>query len=444
MNNIQLSDHFTYNKLIRFTLPTIVMMIFSSIYGVVDGIFVSNIVGKDAFAAVNLIYPAIMILGSIGFMIGTGGSAIVSKTLGEGDNEKANRYFSMLIYLELILGVIFTIIGIIFIKPITYLLGATEELAPYCITYGRILIMGLTFFFLQMTFSSFVVVANKPKMGLYVTVAAGVSNMILDFLLIYVFKMGIFGAGLASVASQIVGAGIPLVYFARKNNSLLHLTKTHFELKPIIKTCTNGSSEMVTQLSMSLVNMLYNLQLMKYAGSNGVSAYGIIMYVGFIFVGVFVGYSVGSAPLIGFNYGAKNNDELKNILKKSLILLGTSSAVLTILAEIFAKPLASIFVSYDLELFEMTTIAIRLFAISYLLNWFNIFASSFFTALNNGLISAIISFVRTFIFEVSMIFLLPIFFGLNGIWLSVVVAEFLSLLLSLFFMIKNGKKYGYV
>lgn len=443
MNNIQLSDHFTYNKLIRFTLPTIIMMIFSSIYGVVDGIFVSNIVGKDAFAAVNLIFPAIMILGSIGFMIGTGGSALVSKTLGEGDNEKANRFFSMLIYLEIILGLIFTVVGLIFIKPITYMLGATEELAPYCITYGRVLMIGLTPFFLQITFESFVIVANKPKMGLYVTVIAGVANMILDFIMIYLLKMGIFGAALASITSQFIGAGIPFIYFSRKNSSLLHLTKTNFELKPILKVCTNGSSEMVTHLSMSLVNMLYNLQLMKYAGANGVSAYGIIMYVGFIFVGVFVGYAVGSAPLIGFNFGAKNNDELKNILKKSIILLGSSAVVLTILAEIFAPSLASIFVGYDDELLAMTTNAIRLFAISYILNWFNIFASSFFTALNNGLISAIISFVRTLIFQVSMIFVLPLILGLNGLWLAVVVAEFLSLLLSLGFMFKNSKKYGY-
>ena len=443
MNNIQLSDHFTYNKLIRFTLPTIIMMIFSSIYGVVDGIFVSNIVGKDAFAAVNLVFPAIMILGAIGFMVGTGGSALVSKTLGEGDSEKANRYFSMLIYLDIILGMIFTIVGFFFIEPITYLLGATEELVPYCIIYGRVLMIGLSFFFLQITFQSFEIVANRPKMGLYVTVIAGVSNMILDFVMIYLLKMGIFGAALASITSQFIGAVIPFVYFARKNSSLLHLTKTNLEFKPILKACTNGSSEMVTHLSMSLVNMLYNLQLMKYAGANGVSAYGIIMYVGFIFVGVFVGYAVGSAPLIGFNYGAKNYNELKSILKKSIILLGSSAVILTILAEIFAPSLASIFVGYDKELLDMTTNAIRLFSISYIINWFNIFASSFFTALNNGVVSAIISFVRTLVFEVSMIFVLPLILGLNGLWLAVVVAEFLSLLLSLGFMFKNSKKYGY-
>jgi len=441
---IKISEHFTYKKLIKFTLPTIVMMIFTSIYGVVDGIFVSNVVGKDAFAAINLIMPALMILGSLGFMIGTGGSAIISKTLGEGDTERANKYFSMLIYLEIILGIIFTILGIIFIKPITNLLGATEELAPYCITYGRIILIGLVAFFLQNSLQSFIVVANKPQIGLIVSIIIGITNMILDFLLVYVLKMGVFGAGLATIISQFIGAGVPLIYFARKNSSLLRLRKTKFELKPILTTFANGSSEMVTNLSMSLVNMLYNFQLMKYAGANGVSAYGIIMYVSFIFVGVYLGYSVGTAPIIGYNYGAKNNEELKNVLNKSVKLLGISAIILTLLSEIFAKPLASIFVSYDMDLFEMTTKAIKIFSISYIISWFNIFASSFFTALNNGLVSAIISFLRTLVFQIAMIYLLPIWWGLNGIWIAVLVAETLSLFVSVGFLIKNKNKYGYI
>ncbi len=441
---IKISEHFTYKKLIKFTLPTIVMMIFTSIYGVVDGIFVSNVVGKDAFAAINLIMPALMILGSLGFMIGTGGSAIISKTLGEGDTERANKYFSMLIYLEIILGIIFTILGIIFIKPITNLLGATEELAPYCITYGRIILIGLVAFFLQNSLQSFIVVANKPQIGLIVSIIIGITNMILDFLLVYVLKMGVFGAGLATIISQFIGAGVPLIYFARKNSSLLRLRKTKFELKPILTTFANGSSEMVTNLSMSLVNMLYNFQLMKYAGANGVSAYGIIMYVSFIFVGVYLGYSVGTAPIIGYNYGAKNNEELKNVLNKSVKLLGISAIILTLLSEIFAKPLASIFVSYDMDLFEMTTKAIKIFSISYIISWFNIFASSFFTALNNGLVSAIISFLRTLVFQIEMIYLLPIWWGLNGIWIAVLVAEILSLFVSVGFLIKNKNKYGYI
>lgn len=440
---IAISEHFTYKKLIKFTLPTIIMMIFTSIYGVVDGLFISNVVGSNAFASVNLIMPAIMILGAFGFMIGTGGSAIVSKTIGEGDNKKANEYFSMLIYFEIILGVIFTIIGLFVLEPVARLLGATDGMMEYCLTYGRILLCGTTFFLLQNSFQSFIVVANKPQFGLIITVIAGVTNMILDAIFVYICKWGVAGAAWATIISQVIGAIIPLTYFIKKNSSLLKLVKTKFELKPILKTCSNGSSEMVTNLSMSLVNMLYNAQLMKYAGADGVTAYGIIMYVGFIFTGVYFGYSVGTAPVIGYNYGAENTDELKSLLKKSLKLLGIASIVLTALAEIFAGILANIFVSYDIELVELTSNAIRLFAISYIISWLNIFASSFFTALNNGLVSAIISFLRTLVFQIIMILLLPTLFGLNGIWLAVVVAEVSSLIISIFYLIKNKKKYQY-
>lgn len=441
--NIQLSEHFTYKRLIRFTIPTIIMMIFTSIYGVVDGIFVSNCVGSEAFAAINLIMPALMILGSIGFMIGTGGSAIVSKTIGEGDTKKANEYFSMLIYLIIIIGIILTIVGILLVRPISILLGAKGNILEACVTYGRVLLIALTAFLLQNSFQSFLIVAEKPQLGLIISIISGVINMLLDFLLIYVFQLGVLGAALATAISQIIGVMVPFIYFVRKNSSKLRLTKTKFQLKPILKVCSNGSSEMVTNLSMSLVNMLYNLQLMKYAGSNGVVAYGIIMYVGFIFTGTYLGYSLGSAPIIGYHYGAGNKDELKNLLKKSLKLLLITSITLTAFAELLAKPLSRIFVNYDAELLAMTTNAIRLFAISYLISGLNIFASSFFTALNNGAVSATISFLRTFIFQIAMIYILPTFMGINGIWLAVVVAEMLALVVSILFFIFNRKKYEY-
>ncbi len=441
---IGLSEHFTYKKLIKFTLPTIIMMIFTSIYGVVDGLFVSNIVGSNAFASVNLIMPAVMILGTVGFMFGTGGSAIVSKTLGEGDNKKANKYFSMFIYLEIILGIIFTIIGLVAIEPIAKLLGATEDMMGDCLTYGRILLIGMVAFILQNSFQSFMVVAEKPNFGLGISIASGLTNMILDFLFIAVFKWGVAGAAIATITSQFVGAIIPLLYFFRKNNSPLQLGKTKFELKTIIAACINGSSEMVTNLSMSLINILFNMQLMKFAGTNGVSAYGIIMYIGFLFVGTYVGYSVGTAPVISYHYGANNKEELKSLLKKSVILLGIVAVVMTILAEILAKPLASIFVSYDKELLDLTVMAIRLYSLSYIISWFNIFASSFFTALNNGFVSALISFLRTLVFQVIMIFLLPAIWGLNGIWLAVVFAELLSIIVSIICFIKNRKKYEYI
>lgn len=440
---IQLSDHFSYSKLIKFTLPTIAMMIFTSIYGVVDGVFVSNCVGSDAFAAVNLIMPIIMILGSVGFMIGTGGSAIVSKTLGEGKKEKANEYFSMLVYLCVVSGVILSVIGIIFTGPIAVLLGAKGSIAKDCVTYGRTVFFMLTGLFLQNAFQSFLVVAEKPKLGLFVTLLAGFTNMFLDFLFVYVLRFGVFGAALATGISQFVGSVIPIIYFAGGKNNVLKLTKCRFNKDIIIKTCINGSSEMVTNMSMSLVNILYNMQLMKYIGTNGVVAYGIIMYVGFIFVGTYMGYAVGSAPVISYHYGAGNKDELKNLFKRSLTIIIVSSVVMTLIAEIIAGYLAGIFVSYDNNLLELTTEAIRIYAVSYLISGINIFASSFFTALNNSVVSAVISFMRMFVFQIVMILFLPVVLGISGIWTAVIAAEVLSVVISVMFLVKNRKKYSY-
>lgn len=440
---IQLSEHFTYGKLIKFTIPTIIMMIFTSIYGIVDGIFVSNCVGSDAFASINLIMPVLMILGAVGFMIGTGGSAIVSKTIGEGKKEKANEYFSMLIYLLIIVGSILTILGIAFIRPIAQTLGAEGKMLRDCIIYGTTILIALTAFLLQNAFQSFLIVAEKPTMGLIISVIVGVTNMILDFLFIYVLRLGVFGAALATGISQLIGGVVPFIYFSRKNNTQLRLVKTKFNWKAIRKACTNGSSEMLTNISLSLVNILYNMQLMKYAGADGIVAYGIIMYVGFIFIGTYVGYSVGSAPIISYHYGAENKEELKNLFKKSLKLMGITSIVMTLLAEILAKPLASIFVSYDKQLLDMTIIAIRLYSISYIISGLNIFSSSFFTALNDGLVSAIISFLRTLVFQVISILIFPVIWGLNGIWLAIVFAEALSLIVSVAFLIVKRKKYKY-
>lgn len=441
---IQLSEHFSYIKLMRFTIPTIAMMIFTSIYGVVDGLFVSNIVGSEAFAGVNLIMPALMMLGSVGFMVGTGGSALVSKTIGEGNKKLANRYFSMLIYFLLIVGIVLSILGNVFIRQISELLGAKGEMVDICSTYGRTLLCSLPFFMLQNCFQSFLVVAEKPAMGLCVSVIAGLSNMVLDFLFIYVFRLGVFGAALATAISEFVGAAIPLIFFIRKNNSPLKLIKTKLELKPILRTCSNGSSEMVTNISMSLVNMLYNLQLVKFAGYDGVVAYGIIMYVGFIFSGTYLGYCVGVAPIVGYHYGAANTAELKNLFKKSLFLLSSAAVVLTSCAELLSSVLAGIFVGYNQDLHDMTTNAIQLFALSYIISGINIFASAFFTALNNGLVSAVISFMRTLVFQIAFIFILPELLGLNGIWLSVVGAEICSLIISVSFFVANRKKYKYV
>lgn len=442
--NISLSDHFTYKKLLRFTLPSITMMVFTSIYGVVDGLFVSNFAGKTSFAAINLVMPFIMVLGGIGFMIGTGGTALVSKVLGEGDREKANRYFSMMIMLTAILGVILTVIGIVFIRPVAYFLRATDEMIDDCVIYGRIVIGFTVSFMLQNVFQSFLIAAEKPKLGLIATVTAGVTNMILDALFIAVFKWGVAGAAIATGISQCVGGIFPFIYFIRPNTSLLKLVKTKLELRPLINACANGSSELMSNISSSLVSMLYNWQLMNYVGEDGVSAYGVLMYVQFIFIAIYVGYAIGCAPIVGYHYGAQNDSELKNMLKKSTILMGGSGIVLTALAMALSASLSKIFVGYDEGLYSLTMHAFKLFSFSFLLAGFNIFVSSFFTALNNGGISATVSFLRTLVFQTASVIILPIFFDIDGIWWAITVAEVFAFIISLTFLIAKRKKYRYM
>ena len=442
--NIQLSDHFTYRKLLRFTIPSIAMMIITSIYGVVDGLFVSNVVGAEAFAAVNLIMPFAMIFASVSFMLSTGGSALVGKIIGEGNVEKGNQIFSMLVYLIVGIGILFGIFGIVFLEPIAIMIGATEELLQYSIPYGTILFISLPFFMLQTTFQVFFVVAEKPHMGLIISIAAGLTNVFLDFLFIYFFRWGVTGAAAATAMSEIVGGMIPFIYFLRKNTSTLRLVRPKWNGKAVIKSATNGASEMLTNLSMSLVSVLYNFQLIKIAGADGVAAYGVIMYVTFIFSGIFIGYSIGSAPLMSFNYGARNSKELKNLFKKSLILIGLASLVLVLIAEFLATPLARIFVGYDLELLIITSRALKLFSLSFLFSGINMFASSFFTALSNGFVSALISILRTLVFQVIMIFLLPLLFGLDGIWLAVVVAELLTLFFTIFAFLVTKRYYRFM
>ena len=440
---IQLSEHFTYKKLLRFVLPSIVMMIFTSIYGVVDGLFVSNYVGKTAFAAVNLIMPFLMAISALGFMIGTGGSAIVAKTLGEGKKKQANEYFSMLVYLTLIGGIVLSALGILFSPLIARGLGADGALLTNCVLYARITLLSMPAFMLQNVFQSFFVTAEKPKLGLGVIVIAGVTNMVLDFLLVGVFQIGLAGAAFATVTSECIGGLFPILYFARKNSSLLKLGRTHFNGKIFLCACGNGSSELMTNLSSSIVNSLYNIQLMNLAGENGVAAFGTIMYVNFIFIAIFLGYSIGSAPLVSYHCGAGNHDELKNLFQKSLRLIGIWGLMLFILAQLIARPLAAIFVGYDADLFSMTQNGFRIYCIAYLINGFNIYGSSFFTALNNGLISAAISFLRTLVFQLAAVLLLPLLLGINGIWSAVAVAELLTLGLTVTFFVRNRKKYHY-
>ncbi|MEE1396423.1 MATE family efflux transporter [Ruminococcus sp.] len=442
-SRIQISDHFTIPRLLRFVFPSIIMMIFTSIYGVVDGFFVSNYVGKTPFAAVNLIMPLLMAIGSIGFMLGTGGSALVAKTCGEGDSERANRYFSMTIYTALLLGTILAAISFCLIRPIARLMGADGAMLEYCVLYARILVCTLPLFMLQNMFQSFFITAEKPKLGLYVILAAGISNIVLDFLFIAVFRWGLAGAAIATSIGELIGGLVPILYFSRPNTSRLKLVRTKLEWRPIWRSCSNGASEMMTNLSMSLVNTLYNLQLMRFTGEDGVAAYGVIMYVNFIFVAIYMGYSIGSAPIVGYHYGAKHQEELRGLLRRSLWILGIGAVLLTVAGELFSSLLSKIFVSYDDALFAMTRHGFRLYSLSYLLCGFNIFGSAFFTALNNGMVSAVISFARTLVFQIVCVLVLPIFLKLNGIWISILVAEFLGILVTASLLIANRKKYSY-
>ena len=441
---IQLSDHFTYRKLFRFCLPSIVMMVFTSIYGVVDGLFVSNFVGKVPFAAINLVMPFLMILGGFGFMIGTGGCALVAKTLGEKDTERANRYFSMLVNLTAVLGVILSVIGIVFMRPISVMLGATEAMLQDCVVYGRVVLVFNSAFMLQNVFQSFLTAAEKPKLGLAVTVAAGVTNMVLDALFIAGFRWGVTGAALATGISQCVGGILPFIYFLRPNKSLLRLVRTGFEADILLKTCGNGSSELMSNISGSLVSIVYNFQLLRFSGENGVAAYGVLMYVQFIFIAIFIGYTIGTGPVVGYHYGAGHHDELKNLLKKSFLLMGTAGIVMMLLSRGLAHPLAAIFVGYDAELLAMTVHAFKLFSFSFILAGFNIFTSSFFTALSNGGISAAISFLRTLVFQLLSVLLLPLVLGLDGIWWAITVAEAFAFVISVGFLAAKRGRYHYM
>lgn len=442
--NIQLSDHFTYRRLIRFVIPSVAMMILTSIYGVVDGLFVSNFVGKTPFAAVNLVIPFTMILGAFGFMLGTGGTALVAKTLGEGRQEEANRIFSMLIYFALGLGILLTIFGIAVLKGIVIKMGADDAMLRHCMIYGRIVLLGIPFYMLQNMFQNFLIAAEKPQLGLIVTIAAGVTNMVLDALFIAVLGWGVAGAAAATALGQCVGGLVPFVYFARKNSSKLSLVKTRLMGGALFHACTNGSSELVSNVSMSLVGMLYNLQLMKFAGENGVAAYGVIMYVNFIFIAIFLGYAYGSAPIVAFNYGARRTEELQNVLKKSLKLILGTGISLFLIATVFAGVLSGLFVGYDAELYQLTVRGFHLYAISFLLCGFNIYGSSFFTALNNGVVSAAISFLRTVVFEVAAILILPVFFGVDGIWCAITVAELASILITIGAFSALRRRYQYL
>ena len=440
---VKLSDHFTCKKLLRFVFPSVMMMICTSIYSIVDGYFVSNYVGKTAFSAVNLTMPILIIMGAIGFMIGTGGTAIVAKLLGEKETEKANGIFSFLTYALITAGVVTSLLCLPLLRPLLIFLGAKGDMLKQAVLYSTIIISANTCFMVQNLFQSFFIAAEKPKLGLYVTLLAGGTNIVLDFLLVGVFSFGIAGAAVATIASQFVGCIIPLIYFARPNSSLLRLTKPKVDFKALLKACTNGSSELMSNLAASMVSMLFNFQLLKYQPENGLAAYGTIMYVNFIFAAIFFGYAMGSSPIVSFHYGAKNKPELHNLYQKGLALMSVGGVVMATVSFVGAPLFAKLFVGYDDALMQLTVQGFRLYAPTFALMGFNVFSSAFFTALNNGGVSATISFARTFVFQTIAILTLPLLFGTNGIWIATATAELLSLAVTAYFFVSRKSKYGY-
>ena len=441
---IKLSDHFSYGRLLRFTLPSIIMMVISSIYSVVDGLFVSNLVGDLALSSVNIVFPVAMIVGSFGFMLGTGGSAIVARTMGEGDQPLANRYFSMIIYAVVVLGAVLSTVCVIYMEPIARFAGASDALIGDCVVYGRILLAGSVPFMLQTSFQSFFVVAEKPHLGLALSIAAGVTNMVMDYVLIAVCDLGVAGAAIATVMGYCVGGVLPLLYFLRPKHEGIRLTRTRFYGKQLLHACTNGSSELMSNISSSIVGILYNVQLMRLIGEQGVAAYSVMMYVDFVFVATFLGFSIGSAPIVSYHYGAGNHPELKNVFRKSMTVILCTSVAMVILSELLSRPLSSAFVGYNAELLEMTVHGFRLFALCYLFCGINIYASSFFTALCNGALSALISFLRSLLLRGGMVLLMPILFGLDGIWTAVIAAEGLGAVVSLGLLYAKRRQYQYL
>ena len=444
MSRIQLSDHFGFSRLFRFTFPSIIMMIFTSIYGIVDGFFVSNFAGEAAFVAVNFIIPYPLILGAVGFMFGSGGSALIARTLGEGDRQKANRIFSLIVCTAAISGVIIMVAGLLLLRPVAIFLGASGDLLTDSLRYGNIILLAIPAYILQYAFQCLFITAEKPRLALVVTVAAGVANMVLDALLVGALSLGIEGAAIATAISQYIGGVVPVIYFLCPNSSLLRLTGTGPDIRSLIRVCVNGSSELMSNISMPAVSMIYNAQLLLYAGENGVAAYGVLMYVCMIFIAIFIGYSVGIAPVVSYHYGADNKKELKSLLSKSAIIIGAFSVLMFIAGELLGTPFSMLFVGYDTELLEMTSHAFSIFSFSFLFTGYAIFLSGFFTALNDGVTSAIISFMRTLVFQVASVLILPMIFKLDGIWISLIVAELMAVVVSLIFLFVKKKKYGYM
>ncbi|MBR3146834.1 MAG: MATE family efflux transporter [Eubacterium sp.] len=440
---IKLSDHFDYKRLLRYSVSAICMMLFTSIYAIVDGFFVSNYCGKTPFAALNLIYPVIMLISTVGFMVGTGGSAVVARTLGEGDNKRAQRYFSMFVYAAIVLGITLTVLAQIFLPQISRLLGAEGKIFEDTLIYARVVLLSTPMLVLQVMFQTFFNTAEKPKLGFLITVISGGANIVLDFIFVGALGYGLAGAAWATVVSEYLGGAIPLIYFFMPNDSLLRMTKTTFEPRVFVHACWNGLSEFMGNVSASIVSILYNIQLLKYAGENGVSAFGVVMYVYLLFSAVMVGYGMATSPIIGFHYGARNMEEVSNVIRRNIVVMAVAGVLMFGAAELLSDAVARLFVSYDDDLMVMTRTAFRVTSITYLVYGYNVCGSSFFTALGNGTLSALIEASRLLIFQIIFLYTLPVIFGLSGIWYTLVASDVAAVGVTAAFLIIYRKKYGY-
>lgn len=445
MERIKLSDHFTYIRLLRFTMPTILMLLSASLYGVVDGLFIANCAGKTAFAAVNLIWPFPMLLGAIGYMFGAGGCALVSKTMGEGYYERARSYFTMLTITAVACGFLFASIGIFFIDDIANMLGAKSGMIHVnCVVYGRYIMAAMPLFILQCMFQPYMIAAEKPKWGLAIIFVAGCVNVLLDYYFLYNKNMGVAGAGLATMISQAVGAVLPMFLFVGKKHSKLYfVSKIKIEPLVLAKTCANGASEFIVNASMPFVNLLYVYALWKVAGEDGVGAYGVIMYVNIVFFSFYNGLAMGSSPIISFHYGAHQMYEVRNVKRIVFCLLSISGLLLFVVAELTSPMIAGLFSKGDEVFGDIIERSFSLYALSFLFAPYNIYASAFFTALNNGKVSAAISFSRILFFQVGALLTLPIWFGIDGFWMALPIAEVLCLGLSIFLYLKFKPLYNY-
>lgn len=443
-----MSDNLIYNKeinmknMLTFTIPTMVRMVFVSMYSIVDGIVVSNFVGSLGLSAINIVYPVLNVCMALAFMLAAGSNAIMGKKMGEGKVYEANSFMSLTVIVNVAAIIVFTAIFLMWDEKIYMMLGSDEELLPYCMEYGRIIVLGGPVWVMQVLFQSYLVTADKPHMGLWLSVAAGVTNIVLDVIFVGAFRMGMAGAAMASVAGMMIGGLVPLTVFFNKK-SLIHFEKPVWEGREFLKALGNGSSEMVSNLASAVTTTLFNLQMMALIGEKGVAAISAILYLQFIFLAVFFGFVSGISPVVSYNYGAGNKTNIHRTFKISMKIVIIFSLSMFALAEVFTGGLVLVFASKDAVLSELMISGFRIIAVSILFSGLNIFASGFFTALNNGRVSALISILRTFVLEAGALILLPEFMGIDGVWWSLPAAEILSAVIAVVMIVKYRKTYGY-